>query len=511
MTFEPPPDQTPKPTIKPTPDPTPHPTRKPTSDPTIKPTSSPTTKPTRRPTDPGTRTCDDIISGAYHGKPVTFMIHLPYDGDLKFDASPSTFTISDVEAYSKLNVPLGTDADGDSIIWLYNQPMGDYKFLVNSDTSTSGTFIIHIQCTSAHPTPSPIHAPSKEDDTRYPTFHPNAPTTLPKVLTCDDSTLGSYSGEPISTRVMAPFDVEIIFDASLSDFLVTTIEVFDASDSLLVSDFDDGIVSFRAPVRPFGEYRFVFTGNAGISGIYHVEVTCIDHRSTFEGTKQGGDGDENLKSSISVIFPYAWHSAIGITIFCAIILLICCVGCCIVWVVCKKKRHKDGDHSMVREMTTSVVPVRVENDSDSDNSMHKTRTHNADLVSGWLKFDVNLPQYIANFLSNGFESLTTIGYITNKGELTKIGVNNAQHQTIIMTEIAKLKASDKESAWMFGEEIEGQPAVKPINTANDKDPHMLRLGDRSSSSDSNEDMYQTTSTVYTTMYAMHRLFRGESR
>eukprot|EP01083_Nonionella_stella_P234873 826438_1 len=297
-------------------------------------------------------------------------------------------------------------------VWLYNQPMGDYKFLINSDTSTSGTFIIHIQCTSAHPTPSPSHAPSKEDDTRYPTFHPNAPTTLPRVLTCDDSTLGSYSGEPISTRVMAPFDVEIIFDASLSDFLVTTIEVFDASDSLLVSDFDDGIVSFRAPVRPFGEYRFVFTGNAGISGIYHVEVT---------------------------------------------------------------------------------------------------RTHNADLVSGWLKFDVNLPQYIANFLSNGFESLTTIGYITNKGELTKIGVNNAQHQTIIMTEIAKLKASDKESAWMFGEEIEGQPAVKPINTANDKDPHMLRLGDRSSSSDSNEDMYQTTSTVYTTMYAMHRLFRGESR
>eukprot|EP01083_Nonionella_stella_P157075 509466_1 len=105
--YIPPPKSTPKatpnPTRRPTPNPTrkptPNPTRKPSPNPTVKPTSNPTPSPTPRPTDPGTSTCGDIKSGSYNGVPVQFTINLPFKGDLKFDASPSTFPISDVEAY----------------------------------------------------------------------------------------------------------------------------------------------------------------------------------------------------------------------------------------------------------------------------------------------------------------------------------------------------------------------------------------------------------------------------
>eukprot|EP01083_Nonionella_stella_P244674 851273_1 len=117
-TYKPTPEPTAKPTPKPTPNPsqrptpnptrkpTPNPTRRPTPNPTPKPTPKPTPIPTAKPTNPGTSTCNDIISGTYSNAIVTFIVNLPYEGDLQFDASPSTFPITDIEAFTMLDVPL---------------------------------------------------------------------------------------------------------------------------------------------------------------------------------------------------------------------------------------------------------------------------------------------------------------------------------------------------------------------------------------------------------------------
>eukprot|EP01083_Nonionella_stella_P256037 878022_1 len=110
----------PSPTKRPTPNPTKPPTPKattkmPTPNPTKKPTTNPTKRPslnpTPRPTNPPDATCGSSVSGSYHGDPVTFLVNLPYEGDIVFNAGGSTFVVTDIEAFTKLNMPLGTDND----------------------------------------------------------------------------------------------------------------------------------------------------------------------------------------------------------------------------------------------------------------------------------------------------------------------------------------------------------------------------------------------------------------
>eukprot|EP01083_Nonionella_stella_P287112 977272_1 len=124
---------TPNPTKRPTPQPTPNPTKRPTPKPTLnpskRPTPTPTKTPTPKPTNPvGTSTCGDFVTGVYNGVLVTFTVYLPYDGDLRFNAGQSTFVVTDIEAFTSLNIPLATDTDNDEQVTIYDQPKGDYKF-----------------------------------------------------------------------------------------------------------------------------------------------------------------------------------------------------------------------------------------------------------------------------------------------------------------------------------------------------------------------------------------------
>eukprot|EP01083_Nonionella_stella_P051866 137723_1 len=180
-TFQP--EPTLKPIAKPTPEPvTFQPTSKPTSTPThspilntvrtlgptLNPTSKPTSKPTLNPivksTDPGVSTCDDTIIGTYNGVPVTLLVHIPFEGGLQFNAQSSTFQVTDMEAFSRLNVPLGTDLDNDEIITLINVPAGDYQFIIYGGSATSGTFEATIRCFSASPTSNPTRVPYTEEE-----------------------------------------------------------------------------------------------------------------------------------------------------------------------------------------------------------------------------------------------------------------------------------------------------------------------------------------------------------
>eukprot|EP01083_Nonionella_stella_P098013 275538_1 len=133
---------------------------------TPRPTPKPTPKPTPRPTDPGTSTCGDILQGSYHGTPVTFTIQMPFVGDLEFSAAGSNFRVTDIEAFTKLNVPLGTDVDKDEVVTIHAVPEGQYKFIIHGEGTQSGTFQITSRCTSADPT-------------RFPTVKPTIPTPKP--------------------------------------------------------------------------------------------------------------------------------------------------------------------------------------------------------------------------------------------------------------------------------------------------------------------------------------------
>eukprot|EP01083_Nonionella_stella_P145322 455131_1 len=317
-TKQPSPNPTKRPTPKPT---TKSPTPNPTKRPTPKPTPKPTPNPTARPTNPPDATCGDIINGPYHGVPVTFLVNLPYEGDIVFNAGGSTFVVTDIEAFTKLNMPLGTDNDHDEQVTLYKRPAGDYKFIINGDGATSGTFNAWIQCYSSgptqHPTPKPTSKPSPNPTssptpnptkspviatvpttsasptlqptpkpttnptTARPTLKPSVnPTTAaptPAVLACGEAKVGAYNGGAITFESSIHFPGDLVFDASSSNFAIQSIEAFSKLGSSLGSDTNaDGIATITVPA---GAYRFVMHGVT--AGVFHVEIRCVSDAPTL--------------------------------------------------------------------------------------------------------------------------------------------------------------------------------------------------------------------------------------
>eukprot|EP01084_Bolivina_argentea_P010001 18655_1 len=323
-TKRPTPNPTKRPTPNPTKRPTPNPTKRPTPNPTKRPTTKPTPNPTPRPTDPvGTSSCGDTVTGVYNGVPVTFLVTLPYEGDLQFDASASSFEVTDIEAFTKLNSPLGTDTDNDERVKLVDKPAGDYKFILNSDAASSGTFRATITCFSADPTPSPTKRPTNKptkgptkkpvvesvptrapttkdptkrptkgptkkpttkDPTKRPTDTPTTPSpTQPPPLSCGSETVGAYTSGTLIFETTMSFTGDIFFDASNSNFDIAAIEGFTKLDSYLGSDSNgDGILTLSGTVA--GDYKFVMVGTGG--GIYHVKITCVSDAPTNNPTKR---------------------------------------------------------------------------------------------------------------------------------------------------------------------------------------------------------------------------------
>eukprot|EP01083_Nonionella_stella_P059270 155067_1 len=171
------PTPTPQPTPKPTLNPTPNPTPKPTS----KPTPNPTPIPTLRPTNPDLSTCGDTVTGAYNGVPVTFTVHMPIQGDLELSATPSSFPVTDIEAFTNTNILLATDVDNDEIVTLTDTHAGDYKFIINGDGTQTGAFEVRIKCYSNAPTSNPTAKPT-QPITNHPSFPPTPSPTFRAIL-----------------------------------------------------------------------------------------------------------------------------------------------------------------------------------------------------------------------------------------------------------------------------------------------------------------------------------------
>eukprot|EP01083_Nonionella_stella_P222022 792631_1 len=317
-TRKPTPHATPNPTRKPTPNPTPNhtstPTKQPTLNPTHQPTPNPTFKPTEmptpRPTNPVASTCDDTVNGEYNGLPVTFAVNLPFDGNLQFDASTSDFPVTEIEAYTNLNIELGTDTDNDEKVTIYNAPAGNYKFIISGGTQ-SGTFEARISCFTPSPTayplqtPEPVLNPTKRPTaqpittkptldptsspvTVEPSSHPStrSPTqspTQPRVIQCGDDITGAYSQGSLHFEITITFPVQMIFDASGSDFAVSHLAVYSGLGMELMTDSDqDGVLTLTLPG---GDFRFTMTGNVQTSSTYHVKLRCITEAPTRSPTQ----------------------------------------------------------------------------------------------------------------------------------------------------------------------------------------------------------------------------------
>eukprot|EP01083_Nonionella_stella_P193386 714301_1 len=291
------PDPTAFPTVNPTLIPTALPTRRPTSatsnptkratanptkTPTPMSTKPPTSNPTPRPTNPDTSTCGDRVTGTYHGFPVTFVVDLPFEGDLEFNAASSSFDVTGIEAFTNLNVPLGTDTDHNELVTLYAMPPGYYKFMIMGHGASSGLFDVLITCSSPDPTAFPTVNPTLIP-TALPTRRPTTPSpTQPGALECGQSALGTYSGSPVLFTIAIPYDGDLIFDATLSTFPITHIEVYTRLGALVDShDAEDAMLTVTVNA---GEYTFAMDGTFQTMAIFHVIIHCVSEAPTVAPT-----------------------------------------------------------------------------------------------------------------------------------------------------------------------------------------------------------------------------------
>ena len=64
------------------------------------------------------------------------------------------------------------------------------------------------------------------------------------------------------------------------------------------------------------------------------------------------------------------------------------------------------------------------------------------MLKRWFCETIEMPQYFNMFIENGYDTLFIIREITEKAELKEIGIKTFKDQTIMMSEIRKLKDVD---------------------------------------------------------------------
>eukprot|EP01083_Nonionella_stella_P300285 1024258_1 len=292
-------------------------------------------------------TCGDRVTGTYHGFPVTFVVDLPFEGDLEFNAASSSFEVTDIEAFTNLNVPLGTDTDHNELVTLYAMPSGYYKFMIMGHGASSGLFDVLITCSSPDPTAFPTVNPTLIP-TALPTRRPTTPSpTQPGALECGQSALGTYSGSPVLFTIAIPYDGDLIFDATLSTFPITHIEVYTRLGALVDShDAEDAMLTVTVNA---GEYTFAMDGTFQTMAIFHVIIHCVSEAPTVApttiptidvatGSTQGNNWQVSVYLLVSIV------SCICLSI----------IGC--VFVHKKRKTKLHNEQVVVEAAQSQMVP-----------------------------------------------------------------------------------------------------------------------------------------------------------
>eukprot|EP01083_Nonionella_stella_P074226 201274_1 len=112
---------------------------------------------------------------------ITFMVYMPFAGDLQFNAKASNFVVADMKSWNASDFLIATDADHDEIVTLQNISSGDYKFIILGANARSAVFNVKIQCcTGGSPTMNHVHnitnAPTI--DVKYPRCGPTSSTAI---------------------------------------------------------------------------------------------------------------------------------------------------------------------------------------------------------------------------------------------------------------------------------------------------------------------------------------------
>ena len=112
--------------------------------------------------------------------------------------------------------------------------------------------------------------------------------------------------------------------------------------------------------------------------------------------------------------------------------------------------HTKGTSDMVisGEITGEFYNVHINKYDLRTQAEGATVDHKTDneVVQFWLEHTVGLPQYYNLLIENGYESLDSVKEIDGRDQLKEIGIDLREHQTKLLSEIARLKLiEDKEN------------------------------------------------------------------
>eukprot|EP01083_Nonionella_stella_P112086 329315_1 len=269
----------------------------------------------------------------------------------------------------------------------------------------------------------------------------------PRTLFCGDTLVGPYNGVPITFTLHVSSVMHFLFDASDSKFTLTGIQLY-TGGSLLVSDLDDDGIIYLEMIA-IGDYNFVMYGNDQ-SGTFNVQTQCTSLSPTQSKTSAQYYIAPTYSPSASTTFAQDSDSEGGMVLDQSTLIMLISFGtlclclCCFCFVCCKSIHTKKK-----KEYMRSMTMVRFEQKQDIAEEylsikVLEEQAANVAAVDTWLTNECMLPQYVSNFINNGFDSMDIIKQIEKPIELESIGITKTAHKVIILGQIRLLTKKSKQ-------------------------------------------------------------------
>eukprot|EP01083_Nonionella_stella_P076222 207587_1 len=195
----------------------------------------------------------------------------------------------------------------------------------------------------------------------------------------------------------------------------------------------------------------------GSSTFGDVSVHLEGEKEAIETTRSENDPNESITNQVVLLV---------LIILC---VLVCVIVICIRTIVKRRKDKMNVDLAKMRsnsidkdgngidpdpghvsldehiEQPGSAVEIRQDNaevtEGYDENEAVKNYVNleDAESVKQWLGNTVGLPQFCNHFIDNGYDKMTFVKEIKEITELEEIGITVIEHQSILMTEIIKLR------------------------------------------------------------------------
>eukprot|EP01083_Nonionella_stella_P071548 192207_1 len=281
-------------------------------------------------------------------------------------------------------------------------------FVVDGDRWVSAPTANNVVCATTHPSYHPTIHPSI-----YPTMDPsNNPTNNP-------------SNTPSITPTMDPSSNPTVYPTNNPSITPTN------HPTTAPTFVPTELPSYSPTQHPATDpTRF----------LYAVLITNDDYESTLMTTQLVTHNRRSTTESTMGLVAHTNHDVIQwivkwmlyVMIALLILLIVCNIICC----CCCRKKHKENVQA------NAMVNIQMGKTHETHQIVPCDEDVECEMVASWMRYTVQLPQYVHLFISQGYSTMRAIKHIECKEDLAALGIQRGVHQALILTEIKKLQGTD---------------------------------------------------------------------